>query len=76
MTTVKAKFRCSGVIPAYGTSVTAHFHAVYGKEGENADFAKATPCGNLSMVIDEGVPAASFFEMGKNYYLTLEEAPV
>lgn len=70
---VKAKFRCSGIIPnTYGNSTTAHFHAVYGTEGENADYSKATPCGNLSMVIDSEVPASTFFELGNDYYLTFE----
>jgi len=67
---VRAKFTCNSVIPnGYGNSTTAHFHAVYGTSIENADFAKATPCGNLSICIDNDVPAATFFEQGKNYYL-------
>lgn len=73
MTTVKAKFTCSSVIAnAYGNSTTAHFHAVYGSNGENADYAKATPCGNISIVIDNDVPASKFFEQGTDYYLTFE----
>lgn len=73
MSKVKAKFTCSSVIPnAYGNSTTAHFHAVYGTEGENADYSKATPCGNLSLVIDSDVPASKFFEQNKDYYLTFE----
>ena len=73
---VKAKFMCNAVVPnSWGNnSTTAHFNAVYGTEGENSDYSKATPCGNLSMVIDGDVPAANFFEQGKCYYLTFDVA--
>ncbi|MDD4972478.1 MAG: hypothetical protein PHT07_23860 [Paludibacter sp.] len=77
MEKVKAKFRCNAVIPNSwnnGVSTTAHLNAVYGTEGENADYSKATPSGNLSLVIDNEVPASKFFEQGKEYYLTFEEA--
>jgi hypothetical protein len=67
---VRAKFACSSVIPnSWGTGTTVHLHAVYGTNGENADYSKATPCGNLSLVIDSEVPASNFFEQGKEYYL-------
>jgi hypothetical protein len=72
---VKAKFNCSAVIPnAYGTGVTAHFHAVYGKGEENKDYAEATPSASLSMVISDKTKAAEYFEQGKEYYLTFEKA--
>lgn len=73
---VKAKFTCNAVVPsAWNTKCTVvYFNAVFGKEGDNADYAKATPSGQLNMVIDENTPAASFFEQGKNYYLTFETA--
>jgi hypothetical protein len=48
---------------------------VYDKEGENADFAKATPSGMVEMRIDKDVAASEFFEPTKRYYLTFEEAP-
>jgi len=72
---VRAKFQCNAVIPnSWGKGVTAHFCAVYGTEGENADYSKATPCGNLNMVIDESTPASTFFVQGKQYYLDIIEA--
>lgn len=75
MNTVRAKFTCSSLIPnPWGTSKVVHFHAVYGTEGENASYSKATPCGNLSMTIDNDTPAADYFEQGKSYYLTFEKA--
>lgn len=49
--------------------------AVYGKEGENAGFAKATPSGECWLQIDAGMPAAEWFKPGKRYYLTFTEAP-
>lgn len=70
---VLAKFTCNAVIPTYGNSVTAHFNAVYSTTGENKDFTNATPCGNISMVINNDVPASDFFIQGKNYYITFKE---
>jgi len=76
MDKVKAKFMCHSVIPNSWNdkSTTVHMNAIYGESGENADFAKATPCGNLSLCIDENVPASTFFEQGKSYFLTFEES--
>jgi hypothetical protein len=48
--------------------------AVYSQTGENADFAKATPCGNLDINIDAELPASNYFIPGKEYYLTFEAA--
>lgn len=70
---VKAKFHCYAVVPN-GYNTTTHFHAVYGTEGENADYAKATPSGNFMLNIDNETPAANFFEAGQSYYLTIEKA--
>jgi hypothetical protein len=76
--TVKAKFRCVSIVDTKHnvdfTQRMVHFNAVYGKEGENADYAKATPYGELKMQIDQGTPAYDGFEPGKEYYLTFEEA--
>jgi hypothetical protein len=77
--TVKAKFRCNQVINTDNgnghSSREVKFNAVYGKEGENASYSKATPSGNLSMYIDKETPAYDHFKPGKDYYLTFEEAP-
>jgi hypothetical protein len=70
---VKAKFRCYSVIPN-GYNTAYHFHAVYGTEGENADYAKATPSGSLSMNVDNDTKASDLFEAGQDYYLTFEKA--
>lgn len=69
---VKAKFKCDS-ITEYLYSKEANCNAVYGKEGENADFTKATPSGNLKISIAKDVPASDFFEVGKEFYLTFEK---
>ncbi len=72
---VKAKFTCNSIVDNPWGGKTAHFNAVYGQEGENKDYADATPSGNLSLVISDGRPAAEYFQQGENYYLTIEKAP-
>lgn len=69
MNQVRAKFQCHSIIETGHQQVAAHFSAVYSRDGENADFVKLTPAGNLSIVIDKDAPAATFFEQGKDYYL-------
>jgi hypothetical protein len=71
---VKAKFRCTSVTDN-GYNKSADFSAVYGKEGENADYAKATPTGSLKISIDKETKASEFFQPQKEYYLVFEEAP-
>ena len=70
---VKAKFRCNSVTD-FGGQKQAQLTAVYSQTGENADFAQATPSGDLKINIDSGVPASNFFKPGNSYYLTFEEA--
>jgi len=80
---VKAKFTCQNVIDTIfhfsGNGVSEQrkvsFCAVYGNNGENKTFSKATPSGNLDMVIDKDALAYDYFEPGKSYYLTIDEAP-
>ena len=69
---VKAKFRCSSVTN-FEHSKQIAMNAVYGTGGENADFTKATPWGELKMNIDSDVPAADQFKPGEDYYLTFEK---
>jgi hypothetical protein len=70
---VRAKFNCTS-IEKYQFGMTAKFMAVYGKEGENADFTKATPNGTLQIGISSDVPASEFFTPGKSYYLDFTPA--
>lgn len=70
---VKAKFTCSSIIDTNYNQVIVNMYAVYSNEGENADFVKATPCGNMSMHIDKDAPASNFFKQGESYYLFFEK---
>ena len=63
-----------GTITDFGGQKQAKMSAVYSQTGENADFAKATPCGNLDINIDAELPASNYFIPGKEYYLTFEAA--
>lgn len=71
---VRAKFKCEA-ITEFENSKQAKLRAVYGTEGENADFTKYTPSGELSIMIDKEAQAAKEFVVGQHYYLTFEPAP-
>lgn len=71
--TIKAKFRCNSITDN-GYNKSANLTAVYGSQGENADFVKATPSGTLTISIDKETKASSFFEPQKEYYLFFEAA--
>lgn len=73
MKKVRAKFFCNSVVN-HGHVKEAHLNAVYGEEGENADYSKATPSGHLSISIDIDTPAAEFFQPQKEYYLEFTQA--
>ena len=73
MDRVKAKFKCNSITDnGYGKQ--AQLSAVCGNQGENADFTRATPSGELKISISNDVPAANFFEPQKDYYLYFEKA--
>ena len=62
---VRAKFRCSAK-----EGNTVFFHTVYSEDIQSEDgrFTKATPWGELRMLVDN--PAASIqFDEGKSYFL-------
>lgn len=69
--TVRAKFRCTAKLPAYGNDTVVHMSAVYSAEpnSENKAFSDATPSAYLQMQISAGKPAADLFVIGKDYYL-------
>lgn len=66
---IRARFHCNSITDFQYVKQT-ELTAVYGKEGENADFAKATPSGSIKIGIDKETPAADFFEPGEEYYVT------
>lgn len=83
---VRAKFRCDYIDePVYMKQArelypdsdhepvrVMHFSAVVGQEGDNAEWSKWTPTGNLQMYVTNP-DAFAQFEVGKNYLLTFEE---
>lgn len=79
MAAVRAKMQCNRTEATdFGRGMIyskVHLGAVYGKEGENADYANATPSGECWLQIDAGRPAAEFFKPGTKYYVTFTEAP-
>jgi hypothetical protein len=76
---VVAKMQCNSIDSSrWGKTQQTHkvhLGAIYGKEGENKDFADATPSGSCWMQIDASRPALAFFEPGKKYYVTFTPAP-
>jgi len=69
MEKVRAKFKCNAVEEYSNGSKTVKMNAVYSGKGENAQFAHATPSGNLSITIESQTEAVNFFKPGKEYYL-------
>lgn len=70
---VRAKFKCNSITD-YGSQKQAHMTAVSDNStGENADFTKWTPYGDLKINIDAEAPASSYFKPGKTYYLIFRE---
>ncbi len=79
MDAVVAKMQCHAVehvdlAPNYQQH-KVRLGAIYGKDGENKDFADATPSGECWMQISTGRPALDFFRPNKRYYVTFTEAP-
>jgi len=70
---VVAKFKCNSVENFY-ESKKARLTAIYSDKGENADFTKFTPSGNLDILIINDALASNFFEPGECYYLTFTKA--
>ena len=70
---VRAKFKCHS-IEENEWDKKAKLTAVVGNDGENKDFNDATPSGNLEISIHGQVPAANFFEVGKEYYMDFTKA--
>lgn len=69
---VRAKFVCKRV-EEDEFNKRIHCEAVHSLEGENADFVKATPSGNLEMMLDLDSKASEVFKPGKEYYLDFTE---
>jgi hypothetical protein len=70
---IRAKFTCYDVTETTSGNFSVQMGAVYGTEGENADFAKATPSGQLMLSVDKHTLAAKEFVRGAEYYLTFDK---
>lgn len=67
MEKVRGKFSCTkNVESPYGNEVS--FWALYSNSPEDNSYSKATPSGNINMIVSNP-EAAKFFEAGKSYYL-------
>ena len=70
---IRAKFVCSQTTTVPSGSEEVKLVAVYSTAGENAQWAKATPQGSISMLIDN--PAAiGKFTPGAEYYVDFTPA--
>jgi hypothetical protein len=77
---VVCKMRCSVLEttnygPGCAPQLKVKLGAIYGTEGENKDFADATPSGECWMNINAGRPAAEFFDPQSDYYVTFTKVP-
>jgi hypothetical protein len=49
--------------------------SIYGKEGENAGFAKWTPSGSLEIMVENETYAAKNWQVGDEFYLNFQKVP-
>lgn len=75
---VHAKFKCVGIHHLHcgspdAVAVEVRLVPVWEENGKNREWSKATPSGELKMLITNP-PAAAAFELGRDYLLTF--APV
>lgn len=75
--TVQAKFQCQRIehIHTGGADQVAEIklHAVWGDGKGNESWSKATPSGEIKMMITNPAAIAAF-ELGKSYILTFDPA--
>ena len=69
---MRAKFKVSQ-INQFETQKQIIASAIYGHEGENADFTKYTPSGKLEMLVTNEAPASEYMRPGDEFYLTFEK---
>lgn len=75
MSTVRAKFVCTGVVDyPENQQKTVSFTPVTDGSEENKSFSKYTPGGSASLSISYETEAADFFEEGQEYYLGFSKA--
>ena len=72
---VRAKFRINSVTEFGSSNRRFNMSAIYGKDGENANFAKATPNGTLDIYVDGDTWAGQNWKIGDELYLNFEKVP-
>jgi len=74
---VRAKFTCHKVESNEGyDNVRVEMSVVTSEgQGENADYSKYTPAGDLFIQVDNGTLGRDFFIEGKDYYLDFTSVP-
>jgi hypothetical protein len=73
MNALTAKMVCHNPPNRIGEHENIALSAVYAEDGINKQWASSTPCGQLTLTIDN--PAAQgFFSAGKEYIVTVREA--
>lgn len=70
---VRAKVRITSIEKFVGQS-TLKATPVSGTQGENADYSKYTPSGLITLNISDETKAATYFEVGKEYYVDFTAA--
>lgn len=71
---VRAKIRINSIEKFVGQS-TLKASPVTGTAGDNADYSRYTPSGQITLTISDETKAATYFEVGKEYVVTFEAAP-
>lgn len=73
MDSIKAKMKVQ-TVTLNGYSETTKLYCEYSNTPEDNSFSKATPSGNMELVIDNP-NAQGFLKPLKKYYITITEAP-
>ena len=71
---VRAKIQVLSVTALSDTQSRMSAMPVCGTTGENADYSKYTPSGSIELTIDATTKAATFFAVGKEYYVDFSPA--
>ena len=70
---IRTKFKCHSVTEYEHGMRLAKLSVVMTDQGENMDFAKATPIGSMEIGIDTGNKNNPFFIPGREYYLEFKK---
>lgn len=74
MSKVRAKFQCVANEPTSGEQHQVKLLAVVSGSEENKSFSRWTPSASVELCISDETPAATAFEVGKEYYVDFTPA--